>query len=123
MGVVLEGQLGERRPLDVEDADGVECDVDTACARRDRIGVVGDGVLVERVDLGGLGGAARRRNLLGYSIERGERTPGEKDVRSLACEGPGDGAADRAAASVDHGVLVLQQHLSLLRAPRTPRCA
>jgi hypothetical protein len=107
----------------VEDADGVECDVDTACARRDRIGVVGDGALVERVDLGCLGTSTSGRDLLGYSIERAERAPGEKDVRSLACESPGDGAADRAPASVDHGVFVLQQHLSLLRALRTPRCA
>ena len=63
--------------------------------------------LVQCVDFGRLGHPTGEADLL-------ERRPGaasEEDLRPLAGEGPGDRAADRAAASVDHGVLLLEQHV------------
>ena len=40
MGEVLEGELGERRPLHVEDSHGVQRDVDAARLRRHGVGVL-----------------------------------------------------------------------------------
>jgi hypothetical protein len=108
----------------VRDTDGVERDVDPTRARRHRVGVLVDGSLVEGVDLRCLGPASGGGNLMRYPVELAPGTPGEEDRRSLTCEGPGDGAADRTTASIDHSGLVLQQHLSLLSfVLRTRRCA
>lgn len=73
-----------------------------------------DGRFVQRVHLGGLGNAAGGRDLLGHLLELGEGTTGQHDPRSLAREGAGHRAADGAASSVDHGVLVAKQHVNLL---------
>ena len=69
-----------------------------------------DRLLVERVDLGRLGGSAGGDDLRGERVDRCLETPGQKDRRSLAREGAGHRAADRAPCSVDHRDLVFENH-------------
>ena len=64
------------------------------------------GLLVERVDLRGLGDAAGSNDLLGDGIHLRHVASRQEDPCPLACESPGDGAADRAPGSIDHGGLV-----------------
>ena len=93
--------------------DHVEGDVDAALIPRPpRRGV--DGLLVERVDHGGLRPSARRADVVGDRRERGLGAAGQVDGRALAGECPGNRAADRSATAVDHRVLVLEQHVYLL---------
>src|SRR6266850_1440314 len=107
-GILLQGQLRERRALEVLDSDRVERDVDAARLGRDGIGVCVHRSLVKRVDLGGLGHASCRRDVFGHGIELGEGAAGEEYLRALPGEGPGDSAADGASGSVDQGGLVLE---------------
>jgi hypothetical protein len=55
-------------------------------------------------------------NLVGHRLQLCLGATGEEHPRALASEGPGDRAADRPAPSVDHRVLVFEQHLCLLGA-------
>jgi hypothetical protein len=93
----------------MQDADGVERDVDGTRLCRHRIGVRVDGVPVKRVDFRRVGHTSCGGNVLGHMVKLGERATGKEDPRSLTCEGTGDRAADRATASVDHSVLVLKR--------------
>src|SRR5262245_50150566 len=68
------------------------------------------GLLVERVDLRRLGGSASGNDFLGDRFDWRQLAPGEKKLCPLARKGACDRAADRASGSVDHSVLVLQQH-------------
>jgi hypothetical protein len=101
MRVVLEGQLRERRPLHVKDANGVECDVDATRLRRHRIGVLVDGSLVERIDFGDLGPSSRGGDVPSHCVELGATAAGKEHRRSLTCEGASYRAADRTTTSVD----------------------
>jgi hypothetical protein len=114
LGVVLDGHLREGRALHVRDADGIEGDVDASGCRRHRVGVPIDGLLVQPVDLRRLGPAATGANLPSHFLELGQSASGKEDPRSFAREGKGNRAADRAPASVDHRILVPQQHWILL---------
>jgi hypothetical protein len=96
VGVILEGQLRKRRSLDVQDADGVERDVDAARFGGHRIRMRVDGLLVEGVHLSRFRLAARGGDLPRHLVELVEGAPGEEDGRSLAREGAGYRAADRA---------------------------
>jgi hypothetical protein len=64
--------------------------------------------LVERVDLGDVGHAARRGHLGRHGLEWRERATGQEEPGALAGEGLGDAAAHAAAGAVDHDVLVLE---------------
>src|SRR5215475_1550290 len=66
-------------------------------------------LLVESVDLRRLGGSAGGNDVLGDGFNRRQAPPGEKKPGPLARKGACDRAADRAAGSVDHSVLVLKQ--------------
>ena len=99
--------------------DQVERDVDAACLRRDRVGMPVDVLLAESIDDCRFRLSSRRANVVRHRLERGFRATGEEDPRSLASEGPGDRAADGPATSVDHGVLVFEQHVYLLNS-RSP---
>ena len=69
------------------------------------------GLLVERVDLGRLGGSAGGDDVLGDRVDRcPDARPVRKTLGPLAREGACDGAADRTSGSVDHRNLVLQHH-------------
>src|ERR687897_2169138 len=72
------------------------------------------GLLLERVDLRGLGGSARGNDVLGERIDRCPEAPGEKDLGALSRKGACDSAADRASGSVEHRNLVLQRRSLLL---------
>src|SRR5262245_17528651 len=96
----------------MHDAHGVQSDVDAAGLGRHGRGVVVDGAFVQGVDPGDVCGVS---DVAGDSVQLGPRSPGEKDAGAFSSTGASDGAADRATASVDQGVLVLQQHRGLLR--------
>jgi hypothetical protein len=66
-----------------------------------------DSLFVQSIDLRRLGHSYSGRDLLGHLLERGKGATGEEDLRPFASEYAGTGAADRAAPSVDYGVLVL----------------
>jgi hypothetical protein len=104
--VVLRRHLDHRRALYVAVGDRVERDVDAV----DGVGVRVDRRRVERVDHRGLGGPARGADVAGDHLQPLERPPAEEHARPLPRERAGDGAADRAAAAVDHRALALQQH-------------
>src|ERR687896_1931593 len=112
---VTHGHLRERGPVGVRVGDQVERDVDAAGVRRHGVGVLVDRVLVERVDLRCLRRSPSGTDLRGNRLERRQGAAGEEDPGALAGERPSNGAADRPAPSVDHGVLVLEQHVNLLR--------
>src|SRR6266496_2397867 len=80
------------------------------------------GLLVERVDLGHLGGSAGGNDVLRDDLDRGPLAPGEKEPGPLGGKGAGDSAADRASGSVDHRDLVLQHHLWFLSVPGVGSC-
>jgi len=109
-----EPELGERRPLHMDDADRVERDVDTARLCRHGIGVPVDRLFVERVNFRDFGFAPDGGNTPGYFLKLGKRAPGQEHLRALARESARDRAADRATAAVDHRRLVLEQHFDLL---------
>src|SRR5262249_29678561 len=78
------------------------------------VGMLVDLLLVQRVDLGGFGLASGRADLLGNLLEAPPGPPGEVDPGALSGEGAGHRPADRSPASVDHRVLLLEEH------PRPP---
>jgi hypothetical protein len=112
---VIDRHLGERDLVRVRVGDQVEGDVDVTGIRRHGGGVLIDRVLVERVDLRRVGRSPRGANLPGDRLELRRCAAGEEDPGALAGERAGNGAADRPAPSVDHGVLVLEQHVYLLK--------
>jgi hypothetical protein len=71
MGVVLEGQLVERRTLHVHDADSVERDIDAPRLCRHRIGVSFNGRFIERVHFRCLGHTSAAEISRGTSSSRG----------------------------------------------------
>jgi hypothetical protein len=73
-----------------------------------------DRLLVERVDDGRFRPSIRAANVVRYVLEPGLRATGEEDARSFASEGPRDRGANRPTAPIDHSVLFLEQHFSLL---------
>jgi hypothetical protein len=88
----------------------VDRDVDASGTGGDRVSMCVDRGLVERVEYRGVGDTSGEPDLVGHALQAGSRAAGEMDVRSLPCEGASDRAADRTAAPVDDGVLVVQQH-------------
>jgi hypothetical protein len=94
--------------------DQIERDVDAARRRRHIVGMLIDGLLIERVELCDLRGSARRTDPFHGRLELVGGSSGEEHLRSLTGERLGDRAADRASASVDHRVLSLEQHPCLL---------
>ena len=109
---LLDRQLGEGRARHVREGHGVQRDVDSARLCRHGVGVLGDGALVEHVDLRHVG---RIADVVRHRLEPGPRAAGEVDAGAGTRERTRDGAADRPAAAVDHRGLVLQHHLDLLR--------
>src|SRR5918994_1260153 len=75
------------------------------------------GLLIESVDLGRLGGSAGGNDFLGDSFDGCQVAPGEKKIGPLRGKGACDSAADRASDSIDHRNLVLQHHLWFLPVP------
>jgi hypothetical protein len=65
-----------------------------------------------RVDHGGPRPAGAGTDLLGYCSQLRLRTTCELDQRTGSSEVARDGAPDRAAGTIDHGDLVLEQHVS-----------
>jgi hypothetical protein len=90
----------------VDEADGVDGDVDPARGGDHGVGVGRHGVLVEDVERGDVGGPAGGGDVVGDAFEAAERAPGQVDDRALGGERPGDGAADGPTAAVDDGDLV-----------------
>ncbi len=90
--------------------DGVERDIDSRGFFDDVVDVIGHGILVERVDLGGLDRATGSRDLLGERVERAEVSSGQKQPGAFPSEGPRHRAPNRARGPVDDRVLVFQQH-------------
>ena len=60
-------------------------------------------------------------DLPGDRLELRRCAAGEEDPGALAGERASNGAADRPAPSVDHGVLVLEQHVYLLKSQLSQR--
>jgi hypothetical protein len=71
------------------------------------IGMLIDGLLVERIYLLPLDHSASSAYFLGHRVERRKGTTGKEDPRPLASEGTCHRTADCTASSVDHGVFVL----------------
>ena len=72
-----------------------------------------DLVLVERVDLCRLDRSPRGADLVGDLFQPRKGPTRQVDRRTLASEGVRDGPTDDPATPVDHGVLVLEQHVRL----------
>ena len=95
--------------------DQVEGDVDAAGIRRHGVGVLVDRVLVERVDLSGLGQSPAARSCSATASSVAGVPPGRKTGRPRGRTSE-QRRADRSATSVDHGILVLEQPIYLLKA-------
>lgn len=93
----------------------VERDVDAAGRGRDLGGERVDRTLVEGVERCAVGFSAGRANVLSHRVERGLRAPGEEYTRPLTREYAGDSTPNRAGATVDHGVLAIEQHVHTSR--------
>jgi hypothetical protein len=111
-GEVVGGQLGQRpaargRP----GADRVERDVDASRPLDHGVEVLLHGPLVQCVDLRRLRDAAGGDDRLGDGIHLRRIPAGQEEPGALASERAGDCGADRASGGVDHGGLVLEQHL------------
>jgi hypothetical protein len=113
-GEVGRGHVDQRGALHVAAVDQVERDVDAAGLGGHGLRVRVDGRLVEGVEDGHLGGAAGGGDVRGDRVDGCPRPPGQENLGPFSGEGPGGGAADAPAGSVDDGVLVLKQHLCLL---------
>jgi hypothetical protein len=100
MRVVLEGQLRERRPLHVQNSDGIERDVDTARLCRHGIKVLVDGLFVKGVNMRCFGDSSCGGNLLRDCVELGKSAAREKDPRAFASKDTRHRAADRSASSI-----------------------
>jgi hypothetical protein len=74
----------------VHDAHGVEGDVDAASLGRDRRGMLLDRLLVESVNLRGLGGSASGNDVLSDRFDRCPEAPGEKELGTLRRKGTRD---------------------------------
>src|SRR5918998_2968948 len=105
----------QRLALNVLHADGIEQDIDATGLPGHGICVLLDGLLVQSIHLSRLRYPTSGADLFGHLLEGGEGSTGEEDVCPLAGEGAGHRTADRAPSPVDHGSLVLEQHLDLLR--------
>ncbi len=66
---VFEGELREGRALHVEDADGIQRDIDAPRLRCDGLGMGLDRPLVEGVDLGDFNDAAVGGDVVGHGVE------------------------------------------------------
>jgi hypothetical protein len=102
---VLELHLGDRRVLHVAEGDHWN-ETSMPGLRSDDVGVVVDRAAVQRVNLGS---SARGGDRPDDGLRRCTRTAPRGGPSLLARECTRDGAADRAAAAVDHGALVLEQ--------------
>jgi hypothetical protein len=118
--VVINVHLGERDPVRVRVGDQVERDVDASCLLCDGVRMPVNGLLVERIDDRRFCISSRRANVVGYRLELGRLATGEEDPCSFASERSGNRAADRPARSVDHSVLVFEQHAYLLNSDVSP---
>ena len=107
--------------MGVRVGDQVEGDVDAAGIRRHGGGVLIDRVFVQRVDLRRLGRSPSGADILGHGLELRRCAAGEEDPGALSRECPSNCAADRSAPAVDHSVLVLKQHVYLLKSWPTSR--
>jgi hypothetical protein len=108
---LLEGELPQRL-LDVAQPDDVDRDVEPARLGDQAVDQVLHRPLVERVDHGGPRPAAAGTDLPGHRSQLRLRTTCELDQRTGSSEVARDGATDRAAGTIDHGDLVLEQHVS-----------
>ena len=116
---MLDSQLDQRDVQNVRtrDADRVERDVDAARLADHGLQMLVHSLFIEGVDLRRLDGCACGSDVLGDKFDGCQVAPGEKQRGPLGHEGAGDGAADLASGSVDHGNLVPQDHLGFLSGP------
>jgi hypothetical protein len=96
--------------MNVSVADRVEGHVNAPRLLGHGGGVLVDGLLIESIDFRRLGRSTCGGDFRGHPVEHRESTAGKEDFRPLAGEGAGHGPTDYAAPSIDHGVLVLEQH-------------
>jgi hypothetical protein len=106
-----QGDLPQRL-LDITQADDVDRGVEPARLGDQAVDQVLHRPLVEGVDHGGPRPAAAGTDLLGNCSQLRLGTARELDQGTGGSEVARDGAADRAAGAVDHGDLVLEQHVS-----------
>ena len=105
---VFERHLGKRSPLDIPVGDQVEGDVEAAGLRDHAVGVLVDRLLVERIQRGGVGHAARIADVGCHGFEPLQCPAGQVHPCPLARERTRDGAADRRAAVEErHGPAAL----------------
>jgi hypothetical protein len=104
---IFRRHLDQRDTLHVPARNEVEGHVDASRLRNHIPGVLVYGPLVEGVEDGHLGRAARAPDISGYRLERLAGTAGEEDAYALAGELPGDRAANGPASAVDDRVPVL----------------
>src|SRR5947207_15570552 len=95
---VFNWKIDERHPLDMRNIDNVEGDIDAPQLLRRFVGMD---------DSSGIG------DLLGQRVDLFKRATGQADHRSFTDEGMSHCAADCASRSVNHGILVFKQHMSL----------
>jgi hypothetical protein len=94
-------------------ADGAERDVNTSRSLDHGVEVLLHGSLVKSVNLCSLSDAASSNNVLGDSIHLRHVASRQEQPCPLACESPGDGAANRSPSRIDDGGLVFKQHFVL----------
>ena len=115
---LLVGHLQQRHPMDVAMADRVEGDVDASGSPGNACHVLIHAALIQRIDQRGLGRAACMRDLVGHPLQSRLAAAREKDARTLTSKDARNRAANGAAATIDHRILVFEQHLQPSVEPR-----
>ncbi len=85
--------------------------------------VFSDRLLVESVNVCGLGGSACGGDVSRHDVEFRLRPPGDEYPCAFPCEYPCHGAADSAAPAVDDGVLIPKQYVDSPLVDRVSSCA
>jgi hypothetical protein len=109
-GELPELQIGQRHTQNagVRNADRIERDIDAPNPADHRLQMRIDGLLVQRIDVRGHRGSARRNNVLGQRIDGRPISTGEEKRDPLIGGGTRDGATDAPRGAVHNGDLVLQ---------------
>src|SRR5215218_2517165 len=108
---ILAGHLDERDQLYVLDRDGIEGNIYAPRSLHHLADMLLDGLLVQGVDLCGLGHSSSRGYLLRNLVERSDSASCEENSGSLTSVRRGHRAPYLSSTSVDHCGLALEQHV------------
>src|SRR6202043_4189848 len=101
---LLNIHVGERNTEDFlrRYPDRIERDIDTARFADHGLQMLGDGLLVENIDLRCLDGSACRHDVLGDGFHRRFAVSGKKNLSTFVRKGASNSTADCTSGSVNH---------------------